>query len=71
MVRLKTAAEAGMRYDMMLDPGNEAGGQLIQDAIDGLIAQTRDIERAVAALGRDAIAFEGSDSLDDPEAVFQ
>lgn len=71
MVRLKTAAEAGLRYDMMLDPGNEAGGQLIQDAIDGLIAQTRDIERAVAVLGRDAIAFEGSDSLDDPEAVFQ
>ena len=71
MVRLKTVAEAGMRYDMMLDPGNEAGGQLIQDAIDGLIAQTRDIERAVAVLGRDAIAFEGSDSLDDPEAVFQ
>ena len=71
MVRLKTVAEAGMRYDMMLDPGNEAGGQLIQDAIEGLIAQTRDIERAVAVLGRDAIAFEGSDSLDDPEAVFQ
>ena len=71
MVRLKTAAEAGLRYDMMLDPGNAAGGQLILDAIDGLIAQTRDIERAVAVLGRDAIAFEGSDSLDDPEAVFQ
>ncbi|MDN5568694.1 MAG: peptidase, partial [Paracoccus sp. (in: a-proteobacteria)] len=57
--------------DMMLDPANQAGGQLIQDAVDGLIAQTRDIERAVAVLGRDAIAFEGSDSLDAPEAVFQ
>jgi putative iron-regulated protein len=71
MTRMKTTAEAGLRYDMMLNPANEAGGQLVQDAIDGLIAQTRDIERAVAVLGRDAIAFEGSDSLDDPEAVFQ
>jgi putative iron-regulated protein len=71
MTRMKTTAEAGLRYDMMLNPANEAGGQLVQDAIDGLIAQTRDIERAVAVLRRDAIAFEGSDSLDDPEAVFQ
>jgi putative iron-regulated protein len=71
MTELKLAAEAGMHYDMMLDPANEAGGALIQAAIDGLVAQTREIERAVAALGRDAIAFEGSDSLDDPDAVFQ
>ncbi|MEM7490845.1 MAG: imelysin family protein [Pseudomonadota bacterium] len=71
MMELKLAAEAGMKYDMMLDPANEAGGALIQAAIDGLVAQTREIERAVAALGRDAIEFEGSDSLDDPDAVFQ
>jgi putative iron-regulated protein len=71
MTELKLAAEAGLKYDMMLDPANEAGGALIQAAIDGLVAQTREIERAVAALGRDAIAFEGSDSLDDPDAVFQ
>ncbi|WP_299840419.1 imelysin family protein [uncultured Jannaschia sp.] len=71
MMEMKVAAEAGMPYDMMLDPSNEAGGALIQAAIDGLIAQTREIERAVAALGRPQIAFEGSDSLDDPDAVFQ
>jgi putative iron-regulated protein len=29
------------------------------------------IEDAVAALNLDQIAFEGSDSLDDPNAVFQ
>ena len=71
MLEMKVAAEAGMPYDMMLDPSNEAGGALIQAAIDGLVAQTREIERAVAALGRDQIAFEGSDSLDDPDAVFE
>ncbi len=68
---IKTTAEAGMAYDQMLDPANEAGGALIQAAIDALVAQTRDIERAVSALGIDTIAFEGSDSLDNPSAVFQ
>ncbi|MEL7519945.1 MAG: peptidase, partial [Pseudomonadota bacterium] len=68
---IKTTAEAGTAYDQMLDPANEAGGALIQAAIDALVAQTRDIERAVSTLGLEAIAFEGSDSLDNPSAVFQ
>jgi len=33
--------------------------------------QTKSIERAVTALGLDQIGFEGSDSLDNPDAVFQ
>jgi len=37
----------------------------------GLIDQTHSIERGVKALGLDQIAFEGSDSLDDPGAVFE
>lgn len=68
---IKTVAEAGTRYDQMLAPGNEAGEALVMGGVDALIDQTRSIERAVAALGLDQIAFEGSDSLDDPEAVFQ
>jgi putative iron-regulated protein len=39
--------------------------------VDGLIAQTRSIERVIAALNLDGIEIEGSDSLDDPTAVFQ
>jgi putative iron-regulated protein len=39
--------------------------------VNGLIDQTRSIERVVKTLGLDGIAFEGSDSLDDPNAVFQ
>jgi len=65
------AAAGGMAYDMMLAPGNGAGAALIMAAVDALVAQTREIERAVAALGLGAIAVEGSDSLDDPTAVFQ
>jgi putative iron-regulated protein len=68
---VKAAADGGMGYDMMLDPANEEGKALLQAAIDALVTQTRSIERAVEALKLDAIAFEGSDSLDNPNAVFQ
>ena len=68
---IKSAAEAGFAYDMMLARGNAAGERLIMGAVDALVAQTRDIERAVAALQLQPIAFEGSDSLDNPNAVFQ
>ena len=69
--RIKTAAEAGFAYDQMLERGNSAGEELIMGGVNGLIDQTRTIERVVAALGLDQIAFEGSDSLDNPDAVFQ
>ena len=49
----------------------EAPARAVQAAIDGLIDQTRSIERAVALLELDEIAIEGSDSLDSPDAVFQ
>ena len=69
--RIKTAAEAGFAYDQMLERGNAAGEALIMGGVNGLIDQTRSIERVVSALGLDQIAFEGSDSLDNPGAVFQ
>jgi len=69
--QIKTAAEAGFYYDMMLARGNAGGEALIMGGVDALIAQTRSIERAVAALDLGGIAIEGSDSLDDPSAVFQ
>jgi putative iron-regulated protein len=69
--RIKTAAEAGFAYDMMLERGNTAGEALIMGGVEGLIDQTRSIERVVAVLGADAIEFEGSDSLDNPSAVFE
>ncbi|MEL6104229.1 MAG: imelysin family protein [Pseudomonadota bacterium] len=68
--RIKTAAEAGFSYDMMLERGNEAGEALIMGGVNGLIDQTRSIERVVTVLGT-SIEVEGSDSLDDPDAVFQ
>jgi putative iron-regulated protein len=69
--QIKAAAEAGFSYDQMLGRGNEAGEELIMSAVDALVAQTREIERAVTVLTASEIEVEGSDSLDNPEAVFQ
>ncbi len=69
--RIKHAAEAGFAYDQMLERGNDSGEALIMGGVNGLIDQTRSIERVIAALGLDGVGIEGSDSLDDPNAVFQ
>jgi putative iron-regulated protein len=71
LTALKTRAEAGMAYDQMLDASNAEGAALITAVVDALVTQTRSIERAVTALGVDGVTIEGSDSLDNTDAVFQ
>ncbi|KIN72382.1 imelysin family protein [Sulfitobacter guttiformis] len=71
LAQIKTAAESGFAYDQMLERGNEGGEALIMSGINGLIDQTRSIERVVSILGLDGIAFQGSESLDDPNAIFK
>lgn len=61
----------GEAYDQQIGEGNAEGNATVQAAIDALVDQTRSIERAVAALELESIAFEGSDSLDAPDKVFQ
>jgi putative iron-regulated protein len=56
-------------YDQMIGEGNDAGNAVVQNAIDALLAQTKAIERAVAALDLKTIEFQGSDSLDSPGTV--
>ena len=69
---IRHSAESGeMAYDRMLAEGNAVGNAMLQAAVDALVAQTRAVEGAVAALGLGQLAFEGSDSLDDPQAVLQ
>ena len=67
---MKTRGDTIEKYDQMIGEGNTEGNKVVQDAIDALIAQTRGIERAVALLKLD-ITGEGSDSLDNPNAVFK
>ncbi len=71
MAALRTRAETVEAYDQMIGEGNAEGNAVVQAAIDALVDQTRAIERAVSVLKIDRIAFEGSDSLDNPNAVFQ
>jgi len=72
MEAMQARADGGEAYDQMIGEGNEAGNATVQAAIDALIAQTRGIERAVALLELgDAVTIEQSDSLVNPDAVFQ
>jgi putative iron-regulated protein len=67
--RIKSTADSGaMAYDQMLGEGNAEGNELVDDAVQALVAQARAVEALVAALGL-SIEVEGSDSLDDPGAV--
>ena len=69
---MKDRADSGIEaYDQMIGFGNDAGNAVVQAAIDALVDQTRTIEALVAALGTSEISVEGSDSLDNPTAVFQ
>jgi len=69
--RLKERAETTEAYDQMIGEGNAEGNAVVQAAIDALIDQTRSIERVIAALDLTGIEIEGSDSLDNPDAVFE
>jgi putative iron-regulated protein len=71
MQTMAKRADAGEAYDQMISEGNTEGNAIVQAAIDGLVTQTKSIERAIAALELGTIELEGSDSLDNPNAVFQ
>jgi len=71
MQAMAERAKSVEAYDQMIGEGNTEGNAVVQAAIDGLIDQTRSIERAVATLELETLEIEGSDSLDNPNAVFQ
>ena len=64
-------AEGGEAYDQMIGEGNDDGNAVVEAAIGALLAQTKEIERAIAALDLKPIQFEGSDSLDNPARIAQ
>ena len=71
MEAIQARAVGGEAYDQQIGEASAEGNAAVQAAIDALVDQTKSIERAVAALKLDTIAFEGSDSLDAPDKVFQ
>lgn len=56
-------------YDQMIGEENVEGNAVVQRVINALLDQTKAIERGVAVLELKAIAFEGSETLDDPDRV--
>ena len=58
-------------YDQMIAEGNKDGNAVVQAPIDDLIAQTKSIERVIAALDLGQVKLQGSASLDNPNAVFK
>ena len=74
VAKMEAMAERGEtveKYDQMIGEGNDEGNAVVQAVIDGLVTQTRGIERVVALLALDDVTVEGSDSLDNPDVVFQ
>ncbi|PZU85958.1 MAG: peptidase [Shinella sp.] len=71
MYAMAKRAETVEAYDQMIGEGNAEGNATVQAAIDGLIDQTKTIERVIASLDLGTVELEGSDSLDNPTAVFQ
>lgn len=68
---LVAASDAGTAYDQLIADGNADGNAKVKAVVDGLVDQTRSIERVIATLGLGNVALEGSDSLDNPAAVAQ
>ncbi len=66
---LVDTANQGEAYDQMIGAGNSAGNAKVMAAINALLDQTREIEKAVHVMELGGIAFEGSDSLDAPESI--
>jgi putative iron-regulated protein len=67
MGALKQRAETKEAYDQMIGEGNAEGNAVVEAAIGTLVAQTKEFERAIAALELKAVKIEGSDSLDNPD----
>ena len=70
MKKIVSSAENGNTYDMLIGENNKSGNLLIQNAVDALVIQSRDIEKVAKLLEINDLVVEGSDSLDNPDAVF-
>lgn len=66
---VKAAAEAGESYDSMLSPDNLIGNQRIERAIEALVNLSAQFSAIAQTLELNTPDFEGSDSLDNPDAV--
>ena len=69
MTAIVQRAKTKEAYDQMIGEDNAEGNAIISAAISALIAQTKEIERVIAALKLKPVQFEGSDSLDKTDTI--
>ena len=69
MDAIVSRAKGGEAYDQMIGEDNAEGNEAVNAAINALVGQAKEFERAMAALKLEAVEFEGSESLDDPSNV--
>lgn len=70
MTALVAQAEQGNTYDVLIGRDNVDGERIITRIVDALMEETRTIEKIINALALVNVSIEGSDSLDNPQAVF-
>jgi putative iron-regulated protein len=70
-VLVDSAEKDNIAYDQLLAEGNIQGGKKIMAVVDSLLETTKGIEKGIKILKLEAIAFEGSDNLDSPDAINQ
>lgn len=71
MTALVERAKTTEAYDQMIGEGNAEGNAVVDSTVGALLRQTKEIQRAISALGLHAVAITGSDSLDRPGAVLE
>ena len=70
-LRFRTADQVLPVLQPLVEPGGALSGQGSQLFLRTSRANAAQIRQVLATLDLGSLAFEGSDSLDDPEAVFQ
>jgi len=61
----------GQTFDVLIGEGNTNGNKIIKDIVDALVVQAKTTEKIIHALALANVELEGSDSLDNPNAVFE
>ncbi len=70
MAALVDEASRGNTFDVLIGRDNTHGEAVITRIVNALMEETRTIEKIINALALTNVSIEGSDSLDNPSAVF-
>jgi putative iron-regulated protein len=70
MTAMVAEAARGNTFDVLIGRDKTQGEAIVTRIVDALMEETRTIEKIINALALTNVSIEGSDSLDNPEAIF-